>query len=59
MSKIRDEISKVTDFYFTENVPLSKTFITLAQAGRLDKKVLTLIVGVLCDYLESIENKKK
>jgi len=59
MNKIRDEIAKVTGFYFTDEVLLSKTLKTLAHSGRLDKKVLTLIVGVLCDYLESIEKSKK
>lgn len=59
MSKIRDEITKVTGFYFSEKTLISQSFLELAKGGRLDKKVLTMIVGVLCDKLEEIEKTKK
>lgn len=55
--KIRDEVAKVTGFYFTDKTKISDSLVQISREGRFDVKQIAKVVGSICDYLEEKESK--
>jgi len=52
------EISKQTNLYFDDTIPVLKRMRKLSVSGQIDQKTLLIMIGCVIDYLVELKKEK-